>query len=203
MPIHAPTPHHAHAHRMAQSISDPTPISGSLGRSSTRGRLFEDFSRTPSPNTARARAKESAKKDKSRKEKLRRKRRDGGGGGADNDDHDDGASFSSGSTYYVLPSRGQKIKVVGTGILLYCLAALVRSGVVQTSLIVISLPHIASTEYEGALCRANIRIQVNASTPKSPFAKRALSPTTCTTTTLTTAKTTTPAANIPPAIRIR
>jgi hypothetical protein len=113
---------------MAQSISDPTPISGSLGRSSTRGRLFEDFSRTPSPNTARARAKESAKKDKSRKDKLRRKRRDGAGG-ADNDDHDDGASFSSGSTYYVLPSPGQKIKVV-VSVLLYCLA-LVRSGVVR------------------------------------------------------------------------
>ena len=120
MPIHAPTPHHAHAHRMAQSISDPTPIGGSLGRNSTRGRLLEDFSRTPSPNTARARAKESAKKDKSRKDKLRHKRRDGGGG-ADNDDHDDGASFSSGSTYYVLPSRGQKIKVV-VSVLLYCLA---------------------------------------------------------------------------------
>jgi hypothetical protein len=120
---------------MTQSISDPTPISGSLGQNSTRGRLFEDFSRTPSPNTARARAKESAKKDKSRKEKLRRKRRDGGGG-ADKDDRDDGASFSSGSTYYVLPSPGQKIKVV-VSVLLYCLA-LVRSGVVQTSLIVTS-----------------------------------------------------------------
>ena len=109
MPIHSPTPHHAH--RMAQSISDPTPIGGSLGRNGTSGRLFEDFSRTPSPNTARARAKESAKKDKSRKDKLRRRRRDGAGG-VDNDDHDDGASFSSGSTYYVLPSPGQKIKVV-------------------------------------------------------------------------------------------
>jgi hypothetical protein len=117
MMMHAPTPHHAHAQRMAQSISDPTPVGGSLGRNSTRGRLFEDFSRTPSPNTARARAKESAKKDKSRKDKWRRKQRDGGGGGGgggggDNDDHDDGASFSSGSTYYVLPSPGQKIKVV-------------------------------------------------------------------------------------------
>jgi len=37
--------------------------SGSLGRNNTRGRLFEDFSRTPSPNTARARAKESGKKE--------------------------------------------------------------------------------------------------------------------------------------------
>ncbi len=123
MTIHAPTPHHAHAHRMAQSISDPTPIGGSLGRNSTRGRLFEDFSHTPSPNTAHARAKESAKKDKSRKDKLRRKqKRDGA---ADNDDHDDGASFSSGSTYYVLPSPGQKIKVV-VSVLLYCLAQVRR-----------------------------------------------------------------------------
>ena len=105
---------------MAQSISDPTPVGGSLGRNSTRGRLFEDFSRTPSPNTARARAKESAKKDKSRKDKFRRKQRDGGGG-ADKDDQDDGASFSSGSTYYVLPSPGQKIKVV-VSVLLRCLA---------------------------------------------------------------------------------
>lgn len=122
MPIHAPTPHHAHVHRMTQSISDPTPIGagGSLGRNGTRGRLFEDFSRTPSPNTARARAKESAKKDKSRKDKWRRKRRDGAGG-ADNDDYDDGASFSSGSTYYVLPSPGQKIRVV-VSVLLYCFA---------------------------------------------------------------------------------
>ena len=119
MTIHAPTPHHAHAHRMAQSISDPTPVGGSLGRNGTRGRLFEDFSRTPSPNTARARAKETAKKDKLRKDKFRRKQRDGGG--ADKDDQDDGASFSSGSTYYVLPSPGQKIKVV-VSVLLRCLA---------------------------------------------------------------------------------
>jgi hypothetical protein len=104
--IHAPTPHHAHAHRMAQSISDPTPIGGSLGRNTTRGRLFEQFSRTPSPTTARTRAKESSKKDKSRKDKSRR--REGNGGG----DDDDVASFSSGSTYYVLPSPGQKVKVV-------------------------------------------------------------------------------------------
>jgi hypothetical protein len=124
MPIHSPTPHHAHAHRMAQSISDPTPIGGSLGRNGTSGRLFEDFSRTPSPNTARARAKESAKKDKSRKDKLRRRRRDSAGG-VDNDDHDDGASFSSGSTYYVLPSPGQKIKVV-VSVLLNCLALVMR-----------------------------------------------------------------------------
>lgn len=111
---------------MAQSISDPTPIGGgSLGR--TRGRLFEDFSRTPSPNTARARAKEAAKKDKSRKDKWGRKLRGGGGGGgggADKDDHDDGASFSSGSTYYVLPSPGQKIKVVVS--VLLCCPALAR-----------------------------------------------------------------------------
>jgi hypothetical protein len=104
--IHAPTPHHAHAHRMAQSISDPTPIGGSLGRNSNRGRLFEDFSRTPSPTTARARARESSKKDKLRKDRSRR--REGNGGR----DDDDAASFSSGSTYYVLPSPGQKIKVV-------------------------------------------------------------------------------------------
>lgn len=106
MTIHAPAPHHAH--RMAPSISDPTPIGGSLGRNSTRGRLFEHFSRTPSPGTARARAKESKKKDKSRKDKSRRKQNDDGG--ADNED--DGASFSSGSTYYVLPGPGQKIRVV-------------------------------------------------------------------------------------------
>ena len=122
MTIHAPTPHHAQPQRMAQSISDPTPIGGSLGRSSTRGRLFEDFSRTPSPNTARARAKEE-KKNKSRRDKLRRK--GGGGRGADNDDLDDGASVSSGSTYYVLPSPGQKIKVV-VSVLLYCPALALR-----------------------------------------------------------------------------
>lgn len=95
---------------MAPSISDPTPVGGSLGRNSTRGRLLEDLSRTPSPGTARARAKESKeKKDKSRKDKLRRKQHDDDGG-ADNEE--DGASFSSGSTYYVLPGPGQKIKVV-------------------------------------------------------------------------------------------
>ncbi|KAH9959970.1 hypothetical protein BC827DRAFT_1268468 [Russula dissimulans] len=110
MTMHAPVPHHAKAHRMAQSISDPTPVGGSLGRSGTRGRLFENFSRTPSPTTARARAKESSKKYKSQKDKLRRKQRDGGVGRGNDDD--DGASFSSGSTYYVLPSPGQKIKVV-------------------------------------------------------------------------------------------
>ncbi|KAI9511054.1 hypothetical protein F5148DRAFT_1374083 [Russula earlei] len=77
MTIHAPAPHHAH--RIVQSISDPTPIGGSLGRNSTRGRLFEHFSRTPSPNTARARATEPKKKDKLRKAKSRRKQRDGGG----------------------------------------------------------------------------------------------------------------------------
>ena len=105
-PIHAPTPQHAHAHRMAQSISDPTPIGGSLGRSNNRGRLYEDFSRTPSPGTSRARAKVTSKKDKLRKDRSRR--REGHGGG----DDDDVASFSSGSTYYVLPSPGQKVKVV-------------------------------------------------------------------------------------------
>ncbi|KAI0297794.1 hypothetical protein B0F90DRAFT_869577 [Multifurca ochricompacta] len=98
---HAPAPHHAH--RMAQSISDPTPVGGSLGRNSSRGRLFEHFPRTPSPNTARVNAKESSRKDKSR-------RKEGGGRGGDDDD--DIASFSSGSTYYVIPSPGQKIKVV-------------------------------------------------------------------------------------------
>ncbi|KAI0290162.1 hypothetical protein BC826DRAFT_1028421 [Russula brevipes] len=101
MTIHAPTPHHAHARRIVHRWL--------LGRNNTHGRLFEDFSRTPSPNTARARAtKESTKKDKLRKDKSRRKQRDGGG--ANNED--DRASFSSGSTYYVLPSPGQKIKVV-------------------------------------------------------------------------------------------
>jgi len=47
-------------------------------------------------------------KDKSRKDKSHRKQNDDGG--ADNED--DGASFNSGSTYYVLPGPGQKIKVV-------------------------------------------------------------------------------------------
>jgi hypothetical protein len=60
---------------------------------------------------------------------LRRKQRNGGGGGGggggDNDDHDDGASFSSGSTYYVLPSPGQKIKVV-VSVLLCCLTLVWR-----------------------------------------------------------------------------
>ncbi|KAH9991901.1 hypothetical protein BJV77DRAFT_475235 [Russula vinacea] len=150
MTIHAPTPHHAHPQRMAQSISDPTPVGGSLGRSSTRGRLFEDFSRTPSPNTARARAKESGKKDKSYRDKLRRKQRDGGGRGADNDDHDDGASVSSGSTYYVLPSPGQKIKVV-VSVLLYCLALALR----RQDLSNCYRARAASTEFnEGALRRA-------------------------------------------------
>ena len=150
MTIHAPTPHRAHPQRMAQSISDPTPVGGSLGRSSTRGRLFEDFSRTPSPNTARARAKESGKKDKSYRDKLRRKQRDGGGRGADNDDHDDGASVSSGSTYYVLPSPGQKIKVV-VSVLLYCLALALR----RQDLSNCYRARAASTEFnEGALRRA-------------------------------------------------
>ena len=111
MTMHAPAPHHAH--RMAPSISDPTPIGGSLGRSSTRGRLFEDFSRTPSPGTARARAKELKKKDKSKKDKSRPKQHDDGG--ADNED--DGASFSSGSTYYVLPGPRQKIRIVVSNLL--------------------------------------------------------------------------------------
>jgi hypothetical protein len=81
--------------------------------------MVEDFSHTPSPNT---RANESAKKDKLRKDKLRRKERSGGG--EDNDNHDDGASVSSGSTYYVLPNAGQKIKVVVSELL--CCLALIR-----------------------------------------------------------------------------
>ena len=108
LPIHALTPRHAHAHRIAQSISDPTPIGGSLGRNNTRGRVFEGFSHTPGPNTVRARAKESQKKVKSRIDKLRLKRRDGAGCA----DSDDGANFSSGSAYYAIPSQGQKIKLV-------------------------------------------------------------------------------------------
>ncbi|KAN0102449.1 hypothetical protein V8E52_011933 [Russula decolorans] len=65
---------------------------------STRGHLFEELSRIPSPNFENdyVRAEESAKRDKSRKDKLRLRQRDGGGGGgggADKDDHDDGTSF--------------------------------------------------------------------------------------------------------------
>ena len=70
--------------------------------------MFEDFSRTPSPGTARARAKELKKKDKLKKDKSRHKQH--GDGGPDNED--DGASFSSGSTYYVLPGPRQKIRIV-------------------------------------------------------------------------------------------
>jgi len=67
-------------------------------RNSTRGHLFEELSRIPSPNFENdyVRAEESAKRDKSRKDKLRLRQRDGGGGGgggADKDDHDDGTSF--------------------------------------------------------------------------------------------------------------
>jgi hypothetical protein len=86
-------------------------MGGSVGRNGTRGRLIEDFSHTPSLNTDRACAKEPAKEDRSCKDKLRRKRQNGGGGG-NNNDRDDGASFSSGSTYYVLPGPGQAIRVV-------------------------------------------------------------------------------------------
>ena len=60
MLIHALTPHHAHAHRVVQSISDLMPIGA---RSAEMAHLFEDFSRTLNPNTARARAKKSAKKE--------------------------------------------------------------------------------------------------------------------------------------------
>jgi hypothetical protein len=165
MTIHAPVPHHAHAQRIVQSISDPTPVDGSLGRSSTRGRLFEDFSRTPSPGTARARAKESKKKDKSRKDKSRRKRRDRG----DADDDDDGASFSSGSTYYVIPGPGQKIKVV------------VSISLVGLEPVRYLIAHAASNEHERALRRTHFRIQVHASTTEPPLAKRTLSPSTAST----------------------
>jgi len=106
---------------MAQSISDPTPIgAGSLGRNSSRGRMFEHLSRTPSPNMARMRANEASaavasgvmKKDGLRGSRDKSRRRDGGDHNGNDDYDDEAASFSSGSTYYVLPSRGQKIKVV-------------------------------------------------------------------------------------------
>jgi hypothetical protein len=114
---------HAHAHRMAQSISDPTPISASLGRNSSRGRMVEHLSRTPSPGTARARGNEGSgavgsgimRKDRVRGSRDKSRGRGGGGGernGHGDDYNDEAASFSSGSTYYVLPSRGQKVKVV-------------------------------------------------------------------------------------------
>lgn len=117
---HARAHAHAHAHRMAQSISDPTPISGSLGRNSSRGRMFEHLSRTPSPSTARTRVNEAPaamapgvmKKDKLRGGRDKSRRRDGGDRNGNDDYDDEAASFSSGSTYYVLPSPGQKIKVV-------------------------------------------------------------------------------------------
>jgi hypothetical protein len=189
--IHAPTPRHAHAHRMAQSISDPTPIGGSLGRNSNRGRLFEGFSRTPSPNTARARAKERSKKDKSRKDRSRRRE---GNGGSDDDDDDDGASFGSGSTYYVLPSPGQKIKVVVR--ISECHLGSGKN--LQSHLVV-------SKGYERALRRADIcnRIQVHASITKPPFCERALLPNADSATTPTTAEAATLAAHIPSAVRTR
>ncbi|KAH9168153.1 hypothetical protein EDB89DRAFT_2074278 [Lactarius sanguifluus] len=118
---HARAHAHAHAHRMAQSISDPTPIGGSLGRNNSRGRMFEHLSRTPSPSTARTRVNEAPgamapgvmKKDKLRGGRDKSRRRDGGDRNGNDDDYEDeAASFSSGSTYYVLPSPGQKIKVV-------------------------------------------------------------------------------------------
>lgn len=113
---------HAHAYRMAPSISDPTPIKASVGRNSSRGRMVEHLPRTPSPGTARARGNEGsgavgsgvAKKDRKRGSRDNSRRRDGGGdrNGHGDNYNDEAASFSSGSTYYVLPSRGQKIKVV-------------------------------------------------------------------------------------------
>jgi hypothetical protein len=114
---------HAHAHRMAPSISDPTPISASVGRNSSRGRMVEHLPRTPSPGTARARENEGSgavgsgtvKKDGKRGSRDNSRRRDGGAdrNGRGDDYNDEAASFSSGSTYYVLPSGpGQKIKVV-------------------------------------------------------------------------------------------
>jgi hypothetical protein len=118
---HARAYTHAHAHRMAQSISDPTPITGSLGRNASRGRMFEHLSRTPSPNTARTRVNEASgavasgllRKGRVRGSRDKSRRRDGGDhNGNDDDYNDEAASFSSGSTYYVLPSPGQKIKVV-------------------------------------------------------------------------------------------
>ena len=118
-------PHHdahgrAPAQRIAQSISDPTPMSASLGRHSSRGRMVEHLSRTPSPGTARARANEASgmvakgagKKDRLRGSRDNSRRRDGDRNGHRDDYNDEAASFSSGSTYYVLPTAGQKIKVV-------------------------------------------------------------------------------------------
>ena len=119
--LHARAHAHAHAHRMAPSISDPTPISASVGRSSSRGRMVEHLPRTPSPSRARARGNERSgavgsgvTKDRKRGGRDSSGRRDGGGdrNGHGDDYNDEAASFSSGSTYYVLPSPGQKIKVV-------------------------------------------------------------------------------------------
>ena len=119
--LHARAHAHAHAHRMAPSISDPTPISASVGRSSSRGRMVEHLPRTPSPSRARARGNEGSgavgsgvTKDRKRGGRDSSGRRDGGGdrNGHGDDYNDEAASFSSGSTYYVLPSPGQKIKVV-------------------------------------------------------------------------------------------
>jgi hypothetical protein len=79
----------------------------------------------------------------------------------------------SGSTYYVLPSPGEKSKVV-VSVLLNCLAQSLR----HKDLSNCHLARAVST-YEGALRkdlrRAKICIQVNASTPKPPFGERASS----------------------------
>ncbi|KAI0063812.1 hypothetical protein BV25DRAFT_1914883 [Artomyces pyxidatus] len=83
---HPPQPMHA-PRRLGPSISDPTPH-----RPASRGRLYENFSRTPSPSLAR--------RDMQRRGKER------------DEDSDDEGSVGSGSTYYVIPSPGQKIRIV-------------------------------------------------------------------------------------------
>lgn len=209
---HVMDPHdshaHAHAHRMAPSISDPTPIRGSLGRNASRGRMFEHLSRTPSPNTAFARANEAsgaeasglARKGRVRGSRDKSRRRDRGDHNGNGDDYnDEAASFSSGSTYYVLPSRGQKIKVV-VRYSTFCLSSLTFDVLNRVPI------YTASKYHERPLRRAHLRpcVQVDASTPEPPVAARAVLCRICAATTATsvaTAKATILAADIPSPIR--
>ncbi|KAA1475022.1 hypothetical protein DENSPDRAFT_402112 [Dentipellis sp. KUC8613] len=107
-----PRTHHHATRTLAASYSDPTPLASAAaapahgatwaGRSRSRGRLYEDFSRTPSPNAGGERRREG-----------QRRRRYDGGRWDDADREDDASSHSSASTYYVIPSPGQKVKVLG------------------------------------------------------------------------------------------
>jgi hypothetical protein len=203
---HARAYTHAHAHRMAQSISDPTPITGSLGRNASRGRMFEHLSRTPSPNTARTRVNEASgavasgllRKGRVRGSRDKSRRRDGGDhNGNDDDYNDEAASFSSGSTYYVLPSPGQKIKVVVRYSTSF--SSPLRYGILNRVPI-----HTASKYHERALRRAHLRVQVDASTPKPPITARAVLCWFCAATTataVTTAKAAALATHFPSPIR--